>query len=108
MSTPFSARLNAAKASARSLTSVATTSSGVAGEQERLDPVSGAEVERALDLRSDRQVGERRGRPVHARDAVRALDVEPVGGDQEVVVRDDAHESVQQAVPFLGEPGLDQ
>ena len=81
---------------------------GVAGEQERLDPVSGAEVERALDLRSDGQVGERRGRPVHARDAVRAVDVEPVGGNQEVVVRDDAHETVQQAVAFLGEPGLDQ
>ena len=45
---------------------------------------------------------------MHARDAVRTLDVEPVGGNQEVVVRDDAHEPVQQAVPFLGEPGLDQ
>ena len=81
---------------------------GVAGEQERLDPVAGAEVEGALDRLPDRQVGERRGRPVDARDAVRVLDVEPVGCDQELVVRDDAEEPAQQASPTLREPRLDQ
>ena len=42
---------------------------GVAREQERLDPVAGADVERPLDL-PDRQVREHRGRAVHAGDAV--------------------------------------
>ena len=102
--TPFRARLKAANASARAFTSVATTCAGVAGEQERLDPVPGADVERALDRLPDRQVRERGGRPVDARDAVRSLDVEPVGCDQEVVVRDDAHEPAQRAVASLGEP----
>ena len=43
-----------------------------------------------------------------ARDAVGILDVEPVGRDQEVVVRDDAGEPVERAVALLGEPCLDQ
>ncbi len=65
--TPLRARLKAANASARAFTSVATTCAGVAGEQERLDPVPGADVERPLDRLPDRQVRERRptggGRP---------------------------------------------
>jgi DNA-directed RNA polymerase subunit H (RpoH/RPB5) len=81
---------------------------GVAGEQERLDPVAGAEVEGALDRLSDRQVGERGGRPVDARDAVNVLDVEPVGCDQELVVRDDAEDPAQQASSARREPRLDQ
>ena len=80
----------------------------MAREQERLDPVPGAEVERALDRLADGQVGEHGRGSVDACDAVRAVDVEPVGRDQEVVVRDDAGEPVQQAVALLGEPCLDQ
>ena len=45
---------------------------------------------------------------VDARDAVRAVDVEPVGRDQEVVVGDDAHEPVQRAASLLGEARLDE
>ena len=80
----------------------------VTREQERLDPVPGAEVERAVDRLADRQVGEHSRWSMDACDAVRILDVEPVGRDQEVVVRDDAGEPVQQAVTLFGEPCLDQ
>ena len=45
---------------------------------------------------------------MNARDAVRSLDVEPIGCDQELVVRDDAHEAAQRAVMKLGDPRLDE
>ena len=81
---------------------------GVTGEQQRLDPVPGAEIQRALDRRPDCQVGERRGRTVDAGDAVRSFDVEPVGCDQEIVVRDDADDSAQRAVAELRNPRLNE
>jgi len=37
------------------------------GEQDRLNPVAGAQVERTLTLASNREVGERYGRTMHAR-----------------------------------------
>ena len=80
----------------------------VAREQQRLDPVPGAEIERTVDRLADGQVGEHSRRSMDACDAVRVLDVEPIGRDQEVVVRDDAGEPVQQAVTLFGEPCLDQ
>ena len=80
----------------------------MAGEQERLDPVPRADVERPFDRLPDRQVREHGRGAVDARDAVRSVDVEPVGRDQEVVVGDDAHEPVQRPVALLGETRLDE
>ena len=54
------------------------------------------------------EMREGRGGAVDAGDAVGSLDVEAVGRDQELVVRDDAHEAVEEAVAQLGQPGLDQ
>ena len=43
-----------------------------------------------------------------AGDAIGSLDVEAVGCDQELVVGDDPHEAVEEAVAQLGQPGLEQ
>ena len=42
------------------------------------------------------------------RDPVRALDVESIGCDQEVVVRDDSDEPAQRALPRLRDPRFDE
>ena len=64
----------------------------VRGEQDRLDAVAGAEVEGALAAPAHGQVGEGDGRAVHAGDVVgvRLCGARVVGGDQELVVRDEA------------------
>ena len=80
----------------------------MAGEQERLDPVPRAGVERPLDRLPDGEVREDGRGAVNARDAVRAVDVEPVGRDQEAVVGDEAHEPVQRPASLLGEACRDQ
>ena len=80
----------------------------MAGEQERLDPVPRAGVERPFDRLPDGEVREDGRGAVNARDAVRAVHVEPVRGDQEVVVGNDAHEPVQRPASLLGEARRDQ
>jgi len=65
-------------------------------QQDRLDPVAGAEVEGTLTLAANRQVGESDGRAVHARHmvSVRFSRARMIGGDQQLVVRDDSRSAV--------------
>ena len=66
---------------------------GVAGEQERLDPVAGADVERPLDgLRIVKCASTADGR---CTPATRSATSSRSGRDQEVVVRDDPDEPAQ-------------
>ena len=52
------------------MTSVPTTSAGVAGEVQRLDAAAGAEVERAPDRLAEGQLGQRDRRRADAQDVV--------------------------------------
>ena len=65
---------------------------GVGGEQDRLDPISGAEVERALARAARGQVRERDRRTVHAGDVIGLTfgDRGMIRCDQQFVVGDDA------------------
>ena len=79
----------------------------VRGEQDRLDAVAGAEVEGALAAPAHGQVGEGDGRAVHAGYVVgvRLCGARVVGGDQQLVVRDEARRPVD-VVPVVDEkPG---
>ena len=77
-------------------------------EQDRLDPVPGAEVECALARAAHGEVGERDRRPVHAGHVVGV----PVRGgavircDQQLVVRDDARRAANGAVVVDEQTGL--
>jgi hypothetical protein len=66
------------------------------GEQDRLDPVAGAEVEGTLSLAANRQVGEGDGRAVHARHVVSVgfSRARMIGRDQQLVVRNDPRRAV--------------
>jgi hypothetical protein len=69
-------------------------------EQDRLDPVPRAEVERALARAPNREVGECDRRPVHARHVV-GVPVRRgavIGCDQQLVVRDDARRPANRLV----------
>ena len=67
---------------------------GVRREEDRLDAVAGAEVERTLAGSAHRHVRERDRRPVHARDVVGvAVRRRVIGRDQQLVVRNDARGS---------------
>ena len=76
----------------------------VRGQQDRLDAVSGTEVEGALAAPAHGQVGEGDGRSVHAGDVIRVglRGAGVVGGDQELVVRDEARGPVDD-VPVADE-----
>jgi hypothetical protein len=64
---------------------------GVRGEQDRLDPVARGDVERALALAANGQVGESDRRAVHARHVVHVSFRcgRMIGSDQQLVVRDE-------------------
>ena len=69
-------------------------------EEDRLDPVAGAEVERALARAAHGQVSEGDGRPVNARHVVGVLVCGGgvIGCDQQLVVRDDARGAANEVV----------
>jgi hypothetical protein len=69
---------------------------GVGGEQDRLNPVAGAQVERALAGAADGEVCERDRRSVHAWDVIGMAFRERrmIRCDQQLVVRDDARGAV--------------
>ena len=69
---------------------------GVRREQDRLDAVACAEIEGTLALAADRQVGEGDGGAVHARHVVgvRVCRARVIGGDQQLVVRDETRRPV--------------
>jgi hypothetical protein len=76
---------------------------GVAGRQQRLDPVPGRDVQRPPDRPSDRELRERHRRrvhPGHPFQAGRALGV-TVGRDEEVAVRDELERGPHVAVLLL-------
>ncbi len=66
------------------------------GEQDRLDPVPGAEVEGALALAANGQVGEGHGWTVHARHVVGVClgRAGVIRRDQQLVVRNEARRAV--------------
>ncbi len=79
----------------------------VGGEQDRLDPVAGAEVERSLAFAANGQVRERDGRTVHARHVI-CIGLCPtrvVGRDQQLVVRDEARRAVDDFAVLDEQPG---
>ena len=80
---------------------------GVRGEQDRLDPVTGAEVERTLALAANGQMGESDGRAVHARHVVgvRFRGARMIGRDQQLVVRDEARRPVDDLGVLDEKPG---
>ena len=80
---------------------------GVRGEQDRLDPVAGAEVEGALALAANGQVGEGDGRAMHARHVVgvRFWRARVIGRDQQLVVRDEAGRPVDDVGVLDEKPG---
>jgi hypothetical protein len=73
---------------------------GVCGEEDRLDPVPGAEVERALARAAHGQVSEGDRRPVHARHVVGVpvCGGAVIGRDQQLVVRDEARGAADKVV----------
>ena len=80
---------------------------GVRGEQDRLDPVAGAEVEGLLALAANGQVGECDGRAVHARHVVgvRFCCARMVGRDQQLVVRDESRRPMDDLSVVDEKPG---
>ena len=105
--TPFRARLKAANPSARPFTSVATTCSAWRESRSAWIPFPvQTSSARSTGSRMVRCASTAEGRWTPATRSA-AVDVEPVGRDQEVVVGDDAHEPVH-VVAALGETPRDE
>ena len=99
LSTSLRAAFSAAKASARSLTSVATTLLGVARGEQRLDAAAGPDVERRPDRAPDGEVGQRQRWPMETGDVVRpgAVGVGQVRREHDPAVRDEPDHAAQLA-----------
>ena len=80
---------------------------GVRGEQDRLDPVAGTEVEGTLALAANGQVGEGDGRTMHARHVVGVgfCAARMIRGDEQLVVRDEACRPVDDLCVLHEQPG---
>jgi hypothetical protein len=80
---------------------------GVRGEQDRLDPVTGAEVEGTLAFAANGQVSESDGRAVHAGHMVGVgfRRARIIGRDQQLVVRDEARGPVHDLGVLDEKPG---